>query len=219
MDTNKKSFFTYGANLTVSRKSCVESVALLILFLTPSIFIGGISIFVIVLSIMIVGIYIKSIYGKFDSKRLIRGHLLFLHNGMLGLCMTFSFLMMGIRILLLLYPPQYHLVIVVMVFLFILIVLTFYILWTNQLIKKGRFKNVKAVQGGTSFIVFAVLGRAIARETTKGLNNEGIFKFLAICCFILVSLTHLVCRRYFSRDDVLSVTVRIVTYSYTFTCK
>lgn len=188
MNPEKRRFFTFAVTQTVSRKSCVESVLLLLLFLIPINFIGGLSVFVILLSVVIVGSYIKSIYGKFDSQKLIRGYDLFLHNGMLGLSLTCTFLMAGVRMLFFLYPIQYHTIILILSFFFVAFVLICYILWVNGLIKKDRY-NLKAAQGTISFGAFGILGAGIAKSISKSLSNDDVIRIIAGCFFALVILT------------------------------
>jgi hypothetical protein len=151
-------------------------------------FVGGISFWVILLSILIVTGYIKSLCGKFDHNKIIRGYNIFLHHGMLGLCTTSAFIMAGIRILFIVYPAQYHMIILLIVLLVVAFVFSCYVIMVDYLIKKDRYHNVKAAQGGVLLLSFAALGMGFGRSFLNSINNETALKILVVCLFGLASL-------------------------------
>lgn len=189
MDSNKKSYFLYEANLTMSRQSCIEFICLTAFFSIPSVFIGGFSVLVILFSLLLVLIYIKSMYGKFDDQKVARGHHNFLNRGMLCLYWAYTFFVTDLRILLWLYPEKYHFVIILLSFVLVIIILAIYAVTTSRMIKKNKFDRKAVPVGAPLAPLWALLGISLMKIFDKALDtNEEAFSFLAICCLVLLSV-------------------------------
>jgi len=188
MVQNKKDFLLYGISGTTTKRDCVGSVILFLVFLAPTIFV---SMGNIVFCILIPAVYIVGIYKKFDDKGVIKSYNIFLHNGLLAFCLTCTFTIDGLVVLFFLVPEGYYVLAVGIVLICFGMLFMLYVGLTKYLIKKGGYSKANKASGRISFILMGAAGMSTARIFTDVLNNQKALQVLAVCCFFLASLTFL----------------------------
>ena len=188
MEQNEKDFLLRGITTAVTKKAFIQTLFLLTVTLIPTIFIGGFSIVITLMSIAIIALYVSNVYAKFDDKGIIKGYVVFLCSGIEALCLTISWLLLGTRIQFLISPQKYHMAIIAGLMLGGGVFSAIYILLIKALIKKGHYRNLKAMQGSSSFISMGVLGMMLGRVFFKEVSSESALQFLAGAAFVLASI-------------------------------
>lgn len=177
-------YILFGTQEGISLAGCIKNEVLIILFSLPVLIFKRTNYIFFLLELLPAICYLISII-RLTKEGKIQGADYILQNGIFSICMSFSFGLSGLAVLLYAFSGGMRIFLLCIAAVGYAAALLIYGGIMRQMMERKDLDNVKKVNGGFLFLACGVLGVSAARIFLRNISNEMALGIMCICCFFL----------------------------------
>lgn len=175
-------FMVDGIENKISLKEFISFEIIIIFLAIPCIAFGDKRIFII-LYILSAAFYLIS-YIKLRKGKVIEGATYFLHNGIISVCLSFIFAVVGIEVLFYLFSGKKRILVLSIVSIGYFVSQFLYVLKIKRMIAQNTYRNNK-MQVRITITLFGILGMIVGKVFLKDLDYDLKTIIFCVSCFFL----------------------------------